>query len=109
MDSLRREIIHNIRMAGMGGPIPEAPPSHSHLGGRDSPTYPGSYAGPPQGDLEHIKREIIQGLRMEVRELAREINAQQSSGPSGRGLNIDPSSIVPPTSDLYQTHLYTQL
>ncbi|KAL4229735.1 anthranilate synthase component II [Mactra antiquata] len=56
-------------------------------------------------DLESIKLEIIASLRSEIRETARNVASDLlSTSPSG---NTNP---VPELhSDLYQTHLYTQL
>lgn len=101
-------------MGGGGGAnIPEAPPPHYHSSGRDSPTYGGGgmYPGTSQNDLDYLKRDIIMGLRSEIREIAREMSRQQTEAPAGgRGLSLDPSTLVPPmNSELYQTHLYTQL
>ena len=53
-------------------------------------------------DLDYLKDDVIESLRLEVRQVAREAVQRQSSV-------VVPSDPLPLSGDLYQTHLYTQL
>ena len=118
MDNLRRDIMRSLRS---GTPLPadgnisstsalnNSYPLENSFTSTASQSYGGNGSGYLSGtDLDILKHEIITGLRSEIRELAREIaTGAQSTIPgssSSQGLVLPP-----PTADLYQTHLYTQL
>ena len=122
IDNLKREIIRSIRATSMGQIIPEPPPPtlmHQYSG--DNMSYPmpgpggGGVGGGGQGsvlsasDIDILKQEIVGSLRQEIRELAREMVVTLHR--QGSPVNPNPGLIPPPQppSDLYQTHLYTQL
>nr|CFW94249.1 Eka-Trp1 protein [Euperipatoides kanangrensis] len=57
-----------------------------------------------QSDADFLRREIISSLRIEIRELIREIHQSSRNSP------IQPPALLPTiNSELYHTHLYTQL
>ncbi len=113
MDNLKRDILRSIRSVGLSGP--EAPPSYHPPPPKVppnsvSPTMPHSTSGNflSQGEIETLKREIVTGLRSELRELAREMS--NTNNQNARGSPVNPPSLLPPiNSELYHTHLYTQL
>ena len=115
IDNLKREILRSIRASSLGQVLPEPPPPtaipHQLSGDNMSYSYGGgggSGLSPP--DIDLLKQEIVGSLRQEIRELAREMVSLHRQG-SPVNPNINPSLIPPPAppSDLYQTHLYTQL
>ena len=79
-----------------------------------SPTMPHSSSGNFLSplEMETLKREIVSGLRVEMRELVREMAGTAGVAPHGnpRGSPVNPPALLPPMSgELYHTHLYTQL
>ena len=118
IDNLKREILRSIRASSMGQILPEIPPpqpiQHQYSGDNMSYGGIGGSMGPGGGmlsptDIDILKQEIVGSLRQEIRELAREM--AMSLHRQGSPVNPNPSLIPPPPppSDLYQTHLYTQL
>jgi len=60
-------------------------------------------------DMDAFKQELVSSLRSEIRELIADLTSS-SSRRNVRTSPIATSALAPPlTSDLYQTHLYTQL
>ena len=116
IDNLKRDILRSLRNSGVGSGPPEREPRDSSTErGRDgkmaplSPTLPHSSSGIlSYNEMETLKREIVAGIRAEMRELAREmanLNLQNA-----RGSPVNPPQLLPPiNSELYHTHLYTQL
>lgn len=96
MENLKKEIIHTIK--GNHGSL-----SHSASMEGSETIREGSLS---QGDLESLKREIISSLRMEIRDVARE--AYLSSPPMYNG-GLSSDMLPNLNSELYHTHLYTQL
>ncbi|XP_074649844.1 transient-receptor-potential-like protein [Tubulanus polymorphus] len=105
LDNLKRDILRNLRSSNMQGP---APPSE--IGN----TMPTSTSGTflTQTELEYLKREIVTGLRQEIADLIHEVVPTQpphhnhviQNSPCHLGTNLPAMN-----SDLYHTHLYTQL
>ena len=62
-------------------------------------------------DMDHLKREIVTSLRSELRDLAREmVTGVAPPLPPRDQPNVSGSIFLPPpNSELYHTHLYTQL
>lgn len=107
IDNLKMDILRSL-----GGDL-------SHL---QATTHPGNHPGNHPGshldeyhsgmsttmEMEALRRDIVSSLRAEIRELAREMAT--GSGQNPRGSPVNPPGLVPPlSSELYQTHLYTQL
>ena len=111
IDNLKRDILRSLRSAALTGQI--APASHegpSRPPPSASPTMPHSISGNflSQGEIDTLKREIVTGLRSEMRELAREM--MQVTAQNARGSPVNAPNLLPPiNSELYHTHLYTQL
>ena len=109
IDNLKRDILRSLRSAGLStGPEPAKPPP-PHPGSM-SPTMPHSTSGNflSQNEVESLKREIVTSLRQELRDLAREV--ANMNMPNARGSPVNPPTLLPPiNSELYHTHLYTQL
>ncbi len=112
IENMRQELLHSIRQVSLGAVPAIAPPpsltepeasQNPHLGSHSAQSA--SMLASPE--MELMKREIISSLRTELREMAREIanaNSQASrTSPNIASLNI------PSSSELYHTHLYTQL
>lgn len=74
-----------------------------------------------QGELDQLKRELVSGLKDEVRAAAKQMMTTYLCSPhngvvGGAGLGMAHTSVMPAPqavpqlmSELYQTHLYTQL
>ena len=108
------------RPAGASSGVPDGP----------APAYPGSGGGggsgggaggggaiasqPLRDQVDYLRREIVGSVRDEMFELVRQMTLQAPDG-AGRSLALKTSpasmSLAPPVgdTDLYQTHLYTQL
>src|SRR6218665_950288 len=69
----------------------------------------GAVMGPDE--LQAFKREIVTSLKGELQELAREMALATGHNARSSPINPPPMSSLAPnlTSELYQTHLYTQL
>ena len=107
MDSLKRDIIRSVRSLSVTGQ-----PHSPIIGGRSSvhtsPKNVGSYQDMPMvmdpADMDYLKHEIISSLRAEIRDIARELVTTTQTAKDVQ--NAVPSPI---NSELYHTHLYTQL
>ncbi|XP_037568492.1 transient-receptor-potential-like protein [Dermacentor silvarum] len=106
LDTLRRDIFKGVPP----GARPEVlaahlqPPAHASL---QQPAAPSPYYGllSPE-EVEQLRMQVIEGVREELRRLARELHVQHCHrGPAFPAPARAPS--LPP--DLYQTHLFTQL
>ena len=116
IDNLKRDILRSLRSTSGHGPPPPAP-GWGESG--DVPvSQPGSGTGNflTQSELECLKREIVSSLRGELKDLAREISVGGAPGGSSGGpTRGSPAtaahhpSLPPLNSELYHTHLYTQL
>ena len=78
----------------------------------------GSIAAIAPDELDFLKKELATSLRNEIHELVREVAVSSVGGGGVRNIRSSPvtvaghvtSSLAPPlNTDLYQTHLYTQL
>lgn len=110
IDNLKREILRSLRSAGLSGTTESTPLPPPKMQGSASPTMPHSTSGNflSQSELETLKREIVTSLRNEMRELAREMSSANQQ--TARGSPVNPPTLLPPiNSELYHTHLYTQL
>ena len=112
MDNLKRDVLRilhggNFNLSPNASPLPNhiPPGSKSPISGGN--TLPLSTSGTflSQQEVDNLKREIIGGLRNELREISRDLACgNQRSSP------VHPPALLPPiNSELYHTHLYTQL
>ncbi|XP_037270713.2 transient-receptor-potential-like protein isoform X1 [Rhipicephalus microplus] len=97
----KREAAHNVRQLDtLRRDIFKGVPA-----GPDAPTAPqpcSSYGLLSPEEVEQLRMQVIEGVREELRRLARELHVQHCHrGPAF------PAASLPP--DLYQTHLFTQL
>ena len=110
IDNLKRDILRSLRSASLGQLAPAQHDGPPRPLPSVSPTMPHSTSGNflSQGEIETLKREIVSGLRTEMRELAREM--MQMNAQNARGSPVNAPNLLPPiNSELYHTHLYTQL
>ncbi|XP_064637490.1 transient-receptor-potential-like protein isoform X2 [Lineus longissimus] len=103
MDNLKRDILRSIHCIG-GLPV-----NGITNGIHDGNTMPHSMSGNflSQNEIETLKNEIVTSLRVEMRELVQEFAMNQHNMNSSP--NHLPNILPPINSELYHTHLYTQL
>lgn len=115
---------------GPSGPGPSGPGPQSVTLSRDSSVDDkiddmGSYrssSGPTHllpDDLSQLRRDIVRSLRAELADVAREMSSHHSNERGGRATSAaasaplssqtPPALAIPANSELYHTHLYTQL
>ncbi|XP_023238515.1 transient-receptor-potential-like protein isoform X1 [Centruroides sculpturatus] len=112
IDGIKRDIIRSLRgnqvWTGQIPPPPPIPPPVCH-----SPNLPPSELPSPGSagflsphELDYLKRDIIASVREELRNMMRELQ-QHLRPPSAASLG--PTAPPPMNSELYHTHLYTEL
>ncbi len=108
IDNLKRDILRCLRGVQLGPQ--QVHDASSRQPPSVSPTMPHSTSGNflSQGEIDTLKREIVTSLRTEMRELAREMVHMNPQNPRGSPVNA-PNLLPPINSELYHTHLYTQL
>ena len=107
VESLKRDIMRSIKSMSIG------PSSSSQLrSAHGTPTLAAQPAETPRvnpvvmdpTDLDYMKDDIIVSLRTEVRDIVRDLMV------SAQTVNYNAAiAPLPVYSELYQTHLYTQL
>ncbi|XP_060073297.1 transient-receptor-potential-like protein [Ylistrum balloti] len=99
-ESLKHEILSVVKKGSTAG-------SHHHgLAGSCNDSQGTGTSSHSVADFQHLKQELICSLRQELREAVSEL----SSYSSAQGLTGNTGLTLPPAeSELYQTHLYTQL
>lgn len=107
MDTLRQDIAHTFRPSPSNSPLLGSSNKLAHSSPNSSMNLSGSLLTPQE--LEYIRHEIVKSVRHEVREAVRDA-LSQSQSPRNALLPLPPPSLLPPiNSELYHTHLYTEL
>ena len=107
MESLKRDIIRSIRSLSVGTPIASPSFGRSSASVHSSPLH--MHSDMPMAmdpaDMDYLKSELVSSLRTEMRNMATEMmNVSQEMSDAAKH-NLP----QPINSELYHTHLYTQL
>ncbi|XP_064609759.1 transient-receptor-potential-like protein [Liolophura sinensis] len=107
MDTLRQDIAHTFRPSPSNSPLLGNSNKLAHTSPNSSMNLSSSLLTPQE--LEYIRHDIVKTVRHEVREAVRDA-LSQSREPRNALLPPPPLTMLPPiNSELYHTHLYTQL
>ncbi|KAJ8297879.1 hypothetical protein KUTeg_024410 [Tegillarca granosa] len=107
MDNIKREVISTVRSIS---PVPSSPQG-SFLSASNYYSNPGhvtssGHGGLTRSDIQELKYELVSSLRTELRDAVQDVIQNSDNISNKMASNV---SLPPLNSELYQTHLYTQL